>query len=103
MMRTGTERPSRTHSLRTTRYSLPELGARRGEVGEVGDVGGDPEAFVLADGVLHAVRGVPAVSAAGPGQLVLETLQQVVQTPRQDHDVVDVQQRHDHDRSVADS
>lgn len=90
-MRTGVERPSRTHTR--ARYSLPEFGDRRGEVDSVG---GEPEGFVLADGVLHTVLRVPAVLAAGPGQLVLETLQKVVQTPRQDHDVVDVQQGHDH-------
>lgn len=81
-------------------HSLPELSHGRGEVG---DVGREPEGFVLADGVLHAVGGVPAVVTACPRQLSLQTLQQVIQTPSQDHDVVDVQQGHDHNGCVANS
>jgi len=54
------------------RNSLPELGDGGGEVG---GVGGQPEGFVLAEGVLDAAVGVPGLVALGPGQLRLETLQ----------------------------
>lgn len=81
-------------------YSLPELCDGGGEVGGVGR---QPQALVFADGVLHTVFGVPELLALGPGQLRLETLQQVVEAPGQDHDVVDVQERHDDEGRVADS
>lgn len=80
--------------------SLPELGDGGGEVG---GVGGQPQGLVFADGVLHAVFCVPGLLALGPGELRLETLQQVVETPGQDHDVVDVQERHDDEGRVSDA
>lgn len=55
--------------------SLPELGDRGGEVGEVGGVGSQPEGFVLAVGVLDAAVGVPGLIALGPRQLRLKTLE----------------------------
>lgn len=80
--------------------SLPEL---RDGGGKVGGVGGQPQGLVFADGVLHAVFCVPGLLALGPGELRLETLQQVVETPSQDHDVVDVQERHDDEGRVSDA
>lgn len=81
-------------------YSLPELCDGGGEVGGVGH---QPQALVLADGVLHTVFRVPGLLALGPGELRLETLQQVVESPGQDHDVVDVQERHDDEGRISDS
>lgn len=80
---------------------FPELGDGGGEVGEVGEVGGQPEGFVLAVGVLDAAVGVPRLIAPGPGQLWLETLEQIVQAPCQDDDVVDVEQGHNHNGGVT--
>lgn len=52
-------------------YVLPELCDWGGEVGEVGR---QPEAFVLAVRVLDAAVGVPGLVALGPRQFGLETL-----------------------------
>lgn len=71
--------------------------------GKVGGVGRQPQARVFADRVLHTVFCVPELLALGPGQLRLETLQQVVESPGQDHDVVDVQKRHDDEGRVSDT
>lgn len=79
---------------------LPELGDRGGKV--VG-AEGDPHALVLAHGVLHALRCVPAVVAVRPGQLRLEGLEQVVCGPGQDDDVVYIQEGHDHDGGIPDA
>lgn len=51
---------------------LPELDDRRGEVG---GPKGDPETLIPTQGVLHALRCVPAVVAVGPGKLLLEGLE----------------------------
>ena len=68
-------------------YSLPEFSDRGGKVGNVGC---QPEGFVLADCVLHTVLCVPGLLAFCPGELWLKALEQVVEAPGQDHDVVDV-------------
>lgn len=80
--------------------SLPELSDRGGKVG---DVGCQPHCLVLADRVLYAALRVPGLLAFGPGKLRLKALEQVVESPGQDHDVVDVQKRHDHERGIADT
>lgn len=80
--------------------SLPELSDRGGKVGEVGR---QPQCLVLADRVLYAALRVPGLLAFGPGKLRLKALEQVVESPGQDHDVVDVQKRHDHERGIADT
>lgn len=82
------------------RYSLPELSDWRSEVGSVHS---PPEGLVLAECILDTVLCVPRVIAAGPRELRLKALEQVVQTPGQDHDVVDVQQGNDHNGSIADT
>lgn len=46
--------------------------------------------------VLRAVGGVPGVSAGGPGQRVGEGVEEEVEAPHQDHDVVGVTEEHDH-------
>ena len=69
-------------------YSLPEFSNGGGEVG---DIGSQPECLVLADCVLHTVYCVPRLIAFGPGEVRLKALKQVVESPGQDHDVVDVQ------------
>lgn len=79
-------------------YSLPELSDGGGKVGNVGC---QPQGLVLADCVLYTVFCVPGLLAFGPGELRLKALKQVVESPGQDHDVVDVQQRYDHDRGIA--
>lgn len=79
---------------------LPELGDGRGEVSSICS---RPECLILAEGILHAVLRVPFVVAACPGELWLKALEQVVQAPGQDHNVVDVQQRNDHNGCVADT
>ena len=79
-------------------YSLPELcdgGC------EVGDVGCQPKGLVLADRVLHTELCVPGLLAFCPGELRLKAMKQVVETPGQDHNVVDVQERYDDNRGVA--
>lgn len=68
-------------------YSLPELSDRGGEVGNIGC---QPKGLVLADRVLHTVLCVPGLLALCPGELRLKALEQVVEAPGQDHDVVDV-------------
>lgn len=80
--------------------SLPKF-CNRG--GKVGSVDRQPQGLVFADGVLHTGVGVPGLLALGPGELRLETLQQVVEPPGQDHDVVDVQERHDDERRISDT
>lgn len=82
------------------KYLLPELSDGRGEVSGICSC---PECLVLAEGVLHAVVRVPFVVAACPGEFWLKALEQVVQAPGQDHNVVDVQERNDHDGCVADT
>lgn len=77
---------------------LPELGDGGGEVGGVGS---HPEGFVLAVGVLNAMISVPGLIALGPGQLRLKTLEQVVEAPGQDDNVVDIQQGHNHNGSIT--
>lgn len=48
-------------------------------------------AHVLAECILYTVLSVPCVIAAGPGKFRTEGLEQVVQAPSQNHNVVDVQ------------
>lgn len=69
-------------------YSLPELSDGGGKVGNIGS---QPEGLVLANRVLHTVLCVPGLFAFCPGKLRLKALKQVVESPGQDHDVVDVQ------------
>lgn len=80
--------------------SLPEF---RDGGGEVGAVDCQPQGLVFADSVLHAVHRVPGLLALGPGELRLKALQQVVQSPGQDHDVVDVQEGHNDEGRVSDT
>lgn len=68
---------------------LPEFSHGRGEVGEVT---ADTQREVLPQPVLDAVFSVPTVAAASPGQIALEGLEEVVDPPGEDHNVVDVQQ-----------
>lgn len=75
------------------KYSLPELSDRRGKVGNIGR---QPKCLVLADCVLHTVFCVPGLFAFCPGELRLKALKQVVESPGQDHNVVNVQQRYNH-------
>lgn len=89
-----------TSQLVYMKYLLPELS----DGGcEVSGICSHPECLVLAEGVLHAIGCVPFVIAACPGELWLKALEQVVQAPGQDHDVVDVQQRNDHNGCIADT
>lgn len=81
-------------------YSLPELGDWGSKVSNIGR---QPEGLVLAYRVLHTVFCVPRLLAFRPRKLGLKALKEVVESPGQDHDVVDVQKRDDHDRSVADT
>lgn len=83
-----------------TQYLLPELSDRRSEVSGICS---PPECLVLAEGILHAIFCVPFVVAACPGELWLKALEQVVQAPGQNHNVVDVQQRNNHDGRIADT
>lgn len=46
--------------------------------------------------VLGAVGGVPGVSAGGPGQWAGERVNEEVETPHQNHDVVGVTEEHYH-------
>lgn len=69
-------------------YLLPELSDRGGEVGNVGC---QPQGLVLADCVLYTEFCVPRLFAFCPRELRLKALKQVVESPGQDHDVVDVQ------------
>lgn len=79
-------------------HSLPELDDRGGEVSGVGR---SHQCLVLAQDVLHAVLSVPRLVALGPGQLRLEALEQVVEAPGQDHNVVDVEQGYNDNGGVA--
>lgn len=81
-------------------HLLPELSDRGGEVSGVGS---SQQCLVLAQGVFHAVLSVPWLVTLGPGQLRLEALEQVVEAPGQDHNVVDVEQGDDHNGGVADT
>lgn len=83
-----------------TQYLLPELSDGRSEVSGIHS---SPECLVLAESILNAIFCVPFVVAACPGELRLKALEQVVQAPGQNHNVVDVQQRNDHDGRVADT
>lgn len=80
--------------------SLPKF---RNRGGKVGSVDCQPQGLVFADGVLHTGVCVPGLLALGPGELRLKTLQQVVEPPGQDHDVVDVEERHDDERRISDT
>lgn len=52
---------------------------------------------------LDAAGRVPGVVARGPRQHRVEGLDQVVEAPGQDHDVVGVAEEHDHHRGVAET
>lgn len=60
-------------------------------------------ALVPADCVLNAVLRVPGLVAFCPWKLGLEALKEVVESPGQDHDVVDIQKRDDDNGSIADT
>lgn len=81
-------------------YLLPELSDGGSEVSGVRS---HPECLVLAEGILHTIFCVPFVVAACPGKLWLKALEQVVQAPSQNHNVVDVQQRNNHYGRIADT
>lgn len=81
-------------------YSLPKLRDRRGEVSGIQWY---PERLVLPESVFHAGRRVPLLVAVCPGQDALERLEQVVEPPGQDHDVVHVQKGHNHYGSITNS
>lgn len=68
-------------------HSLPELGDGGGKVGSIGC---QPKGLVLAHCVLYTVLCVPRLLAFCPGELGLKALKQVVESPGQDHNVVDV-------------
>lgn len=84
----------------SNKYLLPELSDGGSEVSGVCS---RPECLVLAEGILHTIFCVPFVVAACPGKLWLKALEQVVQAPGQNHNVVDVQQGNDHYGCIADT
>ncbi len=90
--------PTKLYS--SNEYLLPELcdGGSK-----VSGIHSPPECLVLAEGILHTIFCVPFVVAACPGKLWLKALEQVVQAPGQNHNVVDVQQRNDHYGRIADT
>lgn len=51
--------------------------------------------------ILRAVLSVPGVSARGPRQRVGERVEEKVEAPHQNHDVVCVTEEHDHHRGQA--
>lgn len=81
-------------------YLLPELRDRRGEVSGIQWY---PECFVLPESVFHAGWRVPLLVAVCPRQDTLERLEQVVESPGQDHNVVHVQKGHNHYGSITNS
>lgn len=82
------------------KHLLPELGDRWRVVA----YSGRPQvAYVLAQCVLYTLVCVPLILTAGPGKVRIEGLEQVVQGPSQNHNVVDVQEGNDHDGSIADT
>lgn len=81
-------------------YLLPKLCDRRGEVSGIQRY---PKRFVLPESVFHAGRRVPLLVAVCPWQHALERLEQVVESPGQDHDVVHVQKGHNHYGSITNS
>lgn len=81
-------------------YLLPELCDWRGEVSGIQWY---PEGFVLPESVFHAGRRVPLLVAVCPWQDALERLEQVVESPGQDHNVVHVQKGHNHYGSITNS
>lgn len=60
-------------------------------------------AHVLAECILYTVFCVPLIVAAGPGKFRTEGLEQVVQAPSQNDNIVDVQQGNNHNGSIADT
>lgn len=89
---------------------LPKLNDRRSGVlqlltglvheGVVAD--GAVLAGVMAEG-LDAARSVPVVCAGGPGQYGGEGIDEVIESPCQDHDVVGVAEEHYNRGSIAES
>lgn len=51
--------------------------------------------------ILRAVWGVPSVPAGGPGQRGGEGVEEKIEPPNQDHDVVSVTEEHNHHRGQA--
>lgn len=51
--------------------------------------------------ILRAVWGVPGMSAGGPGQRVGEGVEEKIEPPNQNHDVVCVTKEHNHHRGQA--
>lgn len=81
-------------------YLLPKLCDRRGEVSGIQWY---PERFVLPESVFHTGGRVPLLVAVCPWQHALERLEQVVESPGQDHDVVHIQKGHNHYGSITNS
>lgn len=81
-------------------YLLPKLCDRRGEISGIQRY---PKRFVLPESVFHTGRRVPLLVAVCPWQDALERLEQVVESPGQDHDVVHVQKGHNHYGSITNS
>lgn len=46
--------------------------------------------------ILCTVGGVPGMSTGGPGQLVSEGVEEKVEAPYQNHDIVGVTEKHYH-------
>ena len=57
--------------------------------------------LAVATEILCTVWGVPGISAGGPGQGVGEGVEEIVESPHQDHDVVRVTEEHYHHRRQA--
>ena len=53
--------------------------------------------------VLRAVEGVPGVSTSGPGQWGGEGMEEKVEAPHQNHDVVGVTEEHYHHGGQAET
>lgn len=81
-------------------YLLPKLCDGRGEVSGIQWY---PQRFVLPESVFHAGRRVPLLVAVGPRQDALERLEQVVESPGQDDNVVHIQKGHNHYGSITNS
>lgn len=81
-------------------YLLPKFCDRRGEVSGIQRY---PKRFVLPESVFHAGWRVPLLVAVCPWQDTLERLEQVVESPGQDHDVVHIQKGHNHYGSITNS
>lgn len=90
--------------------SLPEFNDRRaaisklftGQVAECGVSDGAVLAVALPED-LNTVLCVPGVVAGGPGQCGVEGLDEVVETPGQNHNVVRVAEEHNHHGGIAKS